>query len=96
MIWHMVGFKLKEGVTEQEKQAMLAGLRALPAQIEGIQHLACGEDFSGRSKGYQIGLVVTFASRSALEEYGPHPAHQAFVVQFKRFWDDVIALDFEF
>jgi hypothetical protein len=95
MIWHTVWFKLKESVSDEQKQAMLDGLNALPAQIEEISTLACGEDFCGRSKGYQIGLVVSCASRADLEAYGPHPAHQAFVQQFKPLWDDVSALDFE-
>ena len=95
MVEHMVLFKLKENVSDEEKQAMLSGLRALPGAIHSIQHLGSGEDFSGRSKGYHIGLIVQFATRQDLEEYGPHPAHQAFVAQFKPLWDDVLALDFE-
>jgi len=95
MVEHLVLFKLRDGVTEQDKQAMREGLQALSGQISGIEHLACGEDFSGRSKGYHIGLVVRFTSRAALEDYGPHPAHQAFLARFKPLWDDVLAFDFE-
>ncbi len=95
MIEHLVWFKLKESVTEEQKQQMLDALRALRGQIEGIEHLACGVDFSGRSKGYEIGLAVRFSSRAALEEYGPHPAHKAFGEGFSPLWDDVMALDFE-
>lgn len=95
MVEHLVWFKLKDGISEADKAAMLQGLRALRAQIEGITHLACGEDFGGRSNGFQIGLVVRFTSRAALESYGPHPAHKAFGETFRPLWDDVMALDFE-
>jgi hypothetical protein len=95
MVEHTVWFKLKDAVTDEQKQEMMAGLRALRGQIEGIEHLACGEDFSGRSKGYQIGLVVRLVSRAALEVYGPHPVHQAFLQKFRPLWDDVVALDLE-
>ncbi|MBV9468924.1 MAG: Dabb family protein [Abitibacteriaceae bacterium] len=95
MVEHLVWFKLKEGVTEEQQQAMLNALRALKEQIDGIEHIACGEDFSGRSNGYQIGLVVQFTSRQALDQYQPHPIHQAFVSEFKPLWDSVQALDFE-
>jgi hypothetical protein len=95
MVEHLVWFKLKDNVPEDEIAAMLDGLRALKGQIDGIEHLACGVDFSGRSAGYQIGLVVRFTSRAALEAYGPHPVHQAFVERFRGLWDDVRALDFE-
>jgi hypothetical protein len=95
MIEHLVWFKLKDGVTDEQKNAMLQTLRALKNQIDGIEHLACGEDFSGRSKGFQIGLIVRFSSREALELYGPHPAHKAFGDNFRELWDEVMALDFE-
>jgi hypothetical protein len=95
MVEHLVWFKLKDEVTDEQKTAMLNGLRGLQGQIEGIEHLACGEDFSGRSNGYQIGLVVRFSSRQALDEYQPHPIHKAFVEEFRPLWDDVKALDFE-
>ena len=95
MVEHLVWFKLKEGVSNEQKQAMMQALRGLPSKIEGIEHLACGEDFSGRSQGYEIGLVVRFVSRKALEVYGPHPDHAAFSQGFSDLWDDVKALDFE-
>jgi hypothetical protein len=95
MVEHLVFFKLKEGVSEEDKAALMDGLRALPEQIDEIQHLACGLDFSGRSKGYEIGLVVRFENRQGLEIYQPHPAHLAFVEGFRHLWTDVMALDFE-
>ena len=95
MIEHLVWFKLKPEVTSEQTRDLLEGLRALPAQIPGILHLACGEDFSGRSQGYQVGLVVRFESREALANYGPHPAHETFIATFRPLWESVMALDFE-
>lgn len=95
MVEHLVWFKLKDGVTDEQKQAMMQGLRDLKNQIDGIEHLACGQDYSGRSNGYGIGLVVRFTSREALEKYQPHPAHKAFGDEFRPLWEDVKALDFE-
>jgi hypothetical protein len=95
MIWHTVWFKLKDGVTDEQKQEMLDALDALPSQIEEISSLACGEDFCGRSQGFHIGLVVSFATRADLEAYAPHPFHQNFIARFKPLWEDVAALDFE-
>ncbi len=95
MIWHTVWFQVKPEVSEEDRAAMIQSLRDLRGEIDGITHLGCGEDFCGRSGGYQIGLVVGFASRAALDEYGPHPKHQAFIESFKPLWDDVKALDFE-
>ena len=92
---HLVWFRLKDGVSQDETDAMMNALRALPQTIQGIEHLAVGEDFSERSRGFQLGLVVRFVSREALETYGPHPAHVAFGDDFKHLWTDVMALDFE-
>jgi len=95
MVWHMVWFKLKDETTEEQKQSLMAGLRALPAEVKSIDQLAVGEDFSGRSQGFHVGLVVSFSSRAGLEEYGPHPFHQQFVETNKQYWSEVIAFDFE-
>ena len=95
MIWHTVWFKLKEDVSDEQKQEMIDALDELPSQIEEISSLACGEDFCGRSKGFQIGLVVSFTDRADLEAYSPHPFHQNFLARFKPLWEDVMALDFE-
>lgn len=95
MVEHLVWFKLNEGVQAEEKQAMLETLRAFVGVIEGIQHLACGEDFSGRAHGFEIGLVVRCASREALKAYDLDPTHRQFIAQFKHLWAEVRALDFE-
>lgn len=95
MVEHLVFFQLRPQVSDEEKQALMGALRALPAQIDSIRDLQCGLDFSGRSKGHEIGLRVRFDDKAGLEIYGPHPAHHAFIADFKHLWVDVTALDFE-
>jgi len=95
MVEHLVWFKLKEGITQDEKATLMQSLRDLKDQVPDILHLAVGEDFSGRSRGFQIGLVVRFPNREALGIYAPHPNHLAFIEKCKPLWVDVQALDFE-
>lgn len=95
MVWHTVWFKLKPGVMEPDKIAMQHSLLAMRGNIPGVAEIACGTDFSGRSQGFDVGLVVSLESRQALDEYGPHPVHQAFVEGFRHLWTEVMALDFE-
>jgi len=95
MIEHTVWFKMAEGTGSQERAQLMAGLRALKSQISEIEHLACGEDFGGRSRGFEVGLVVRFQDRAGLEVYGPHPQHKAFIEGHKHLWSEVQALDFE-
>lgn len=95
MVEHTVWFKMADGTGAKERAQLMEGLRALKEQISEIEYLACGEDFSGRSRGYEVGLVVRFKDRAGLEIYGPHPLHKVFIDGHKHLWSEVQALDFE-
>jgi hypothetical protein len=96
MVEHVVLFKLKPGTTAEQKQAAIQALRGLKEQIDGIVDLTCGENFSERSQGYEIGLFVRFRDRAALEAYLPHPAHRGAVEQFiLPIRGDVIVVDYD-
>ena len=95
MVEHLVWFKMAEGTGQPEREQLCSGLRALKEQIPEIQYLACGDDFSGRSRGFEVGLVVRFRDRQGLEIYQPHPHHKAFIEAHKHLWSEVQALDFE-
>lgn len=95
MIHHLVWFKLKEDISDEEKVELKANLLEMKPQISQIIEMACGEDFSGRSRGFEFGLAVQFASREDGQIYDKHPAHQQFIAKSKHLWRDVMALDFE-
>lgn len=95
MVHHLVWFKLKNDITSDEKAQLRAGLEGMISQIPQIIELKCGEDFSGRSRGFEWGLYVRFASREDGQIYDKHPEHQAFIARCKHLWTDVQALDFE-
>lgn len=96
MIEHVVLFKLKPGTSTGERQTAIQALKALRGQIEGIVDLTCGENFSERSQGYHIGLVVRFRDRASLDAYLPHPAHRGAVEQhIQPIREDVIVVDYE-
>ena len=96
MVEHVVLFKLNPETSTDERQAAIRALKALRGQIEGIVDLTCGENFSERSQGFEIGLVVRFRDRAALDAYLPHPAHRGAVEQFIHpVRTDVIVVDYE-
>ena len=95
MIHHMVWFQLREGVTPEDKEFLRVQMTGLISQIPQIVELSCGEDFSGRSRGFGWGLYVRFASKEDGQTYDKHPEHQAFIARCKHLWSDVQALDFE-
>jgi len=97
MVEHVVLFKTTPEATPEQKQQMIAGLKSLKDQIPGIVDLSVGTDFSlARSQGFDIGLVVRFVDRAALDVYLPHPAHRGCVDQFVApIKQDVIVVDYE-
>jgi len=96
MIEHVVLFRWKPGTPPDQIARAIQGLRGLRDKVPGILDLTCGENFSPRSQGFQCGLVVRFESREALEQYGPHPAHQDVVVNLLNpIREETIAVDYE-
>ena len=97
LIEHIVLFKWKEDATPEAIAKAVTELRALKGQIPGVLDLTCGTNYTDRAKGFTHGLVVRFNSRAALEEYGPHPAHQHVVQNYiNPIREDILALDYEF
>jgi hypothetical protein len=96
MIEHVVLFKTTGTATEEQKQRAVTELRGLKEKIPGIVDLSVGRNFSNRSQGFEIGLVVRFRDREALEAYLPHPAHRGCVDAYiNPIREDVIVVDYE-
>jgi len=76
MVIHTFAFRWKAVVTEQQKQRAIAEIRQLQGQIPGLLETWVGTNFSRRSQGYELGGVMKFLDRAALEAYSPHPVHQ--------------------
>lgn len=96
MVEHVVLIKAKPEATEEQKTRLIAELGALKDKVPGITGLSVGRNFSERSQGFEIGLVVRFVDRASLDAYGPHPAHQEVVQQFLApVKQDVIVVDYE-
>ena len=96
MIEHVVLFKVTPGATEEQQQRVVEELKTLKGKIPGIIDLSVGRNFSSRSQGFEIGLVVRFRDREALEAYLPHPAHRACVDTYiNPIRADVIVVDYE-
>ena len=95
MIYHQVWFKLTTEGSHADREQIENGLNALPALIPEIIEMHTGPDFSGRSRGFELGLLVTFQTREDGQTYDQHADHQAFIAANKHLWSEVMALDFE-
>ncbi|MGC2299492.1 MAG: Dabb family protein [Acidobacteriaceae bacterium] len=76
MVIHTFAFRWKPGVTQEQRQRVIAAIRSLQGRIPGLEETWVGVNFSPRSQGYELGGVMKFADRVALEAYSGHPAHQ--------------------
>jgi hypothetical protein len=79
MYIHMFAFRWKPGVTEEQKERVIAQIRALQGKIPGLLETSVGANISPRGQGYELGGVMKFADKTSLESYGPHPVHQKLV-----------------
>jgi hypothetical protein len=76
MVIHTFSFRWKPGVTEEQRHRVVAAIRDLQGRIPGLEETWVGTNFSPRSQGYELGGVMKFATRAALEAYNQHPVHQ--------------------
>lgn len=76
MLRHVVFFNWKEETTEAEKQAVEAGLGALPARIPQIRRYEIGRDLGLADGNFDFALVADFDSIEDYEVYQAHPEHQ--------------------
>ena len=95
MIYHTVWFKLTNPGNTADREQIERGLRGMIPEIPEIVEMHTGGDFSGRSRGFELGLVVTFQTREDGQIYDKHPKHQEFIASHKHLWSEVMALDFE-
>lgn len=97
MVEHLVAFKFKAPLDELKERELLDALYAMKGEIPGILELTAGTNETEETdniRGYTLGLRVTFDSREALRQYGPHPAHQRFVALLDGWLDDVVVIDY--
>ena len=94
MVVHTFAFRWKTGVREDQKVRALAEIRGLQGQIPGLLETWVGVNVSSRSQGYELGGVMKFSDRSALDTYGAHPIHQK-LLHWLMPLIDALEVDFE-
>jgi len=94
MLTHIVCWKYKPEITEEQRDAHRAKLRALVGVIPEIVSFDCGKDTLNLPRSYDTGLTSVFADHAALEAYTVHPAHQAVAALGKEISEHVVSVDF--
>jgi hypothetical protein len=93
MYIHMFAFRLKPGVTEEQKDRMIGEIRALQKVIPGLVETHVGRNDSPRGQGFTVGGVMKFPDKPTMEAYNAHPVHLA-LLEWLRPLVDAIEVDF--
>jgi mRNA-degrading endonuclease RelE of RelBE toxin-antitoxin system len=80
MYIHMFAFRFKAGVTDTQKDHVVAEIRKLEGEIPQVLESWVGMNDSPRAQGYEMGGVMKFADKAACEAYGAHPVHQKLLI----------------
>ena len=79
VIQHCVLLTFVPEATDEQRQAVLDGLRALPSTIEQIVSYHVGPDLGLADGNASLGIVAQFASEQDWRTYQEHPDHQAVI-----------------
>lgn len=98
MVKHIVIFRLKDGLTFQEKEKIMGdfkqGIEALPAVIPNIRAIGVGLNINA-DEACDICLDSTFDSLADVRSYSAHPAHVAVAGALKPYVASRSCVDFE-
>ena len=94
MLRHVVFFKFKDGVGEEEIADLETSLAELPPVIPEILSYEFGQDTVHSERSYDLALVSTFRDLEALRRYQKHPDHQVVLRKVNDICESVLAVDF--
>lgn len=77
MYRHVALFRFAADSTPEQHEAILEGLRSLPAQIPELVDYRVGPDVGTAEGNFDFAVVADFAEPEHFELYVHHPAHEA-------------------
>jgi hypothetical protein len=94
MLTHIVCWKYRSDVSEDDRAAHIERLRALPRVIPNIISFSAGRDILKLDRSFDTGLVAIYPDRAALDHYTDHPEHLKVVAFGKEISERVVSVDF--
>ena len=95
MLTHIVVWKYKSEVTNEQRASHIRALRALAAVIPEVESLTVGFDILHLARSYDTGLIARFRDCAALEAYDAHPQHKQVAAMGRDISQHVASVDFE-
>lgn len=81
MIRHVVFFSFDAAADDQQRNAVLKGLMALPDHFPDMKDFALGPNVSKRDSAFAYGMTMRFDTIAQLEAYLDSERHERFVAQ---------------
>ncbi|KAJ5728905.1 uncharacterized protein N7483_003413 [Penicillium malachiteum] len=98
-VYHVVLFRLKEGVTQGQLNSWTEAAKGMVGQIPGLVSLEANKPLPisvPRAQGFDMGIVAVLEKAEDVAAYAVHPAH----LQVHKFREelcvDTLAYDLEF
>ena len=95
MLTHIVIWKYRADVSEEERRRHVEMLRALVGVVPGIESFGVGRDVLRLPRSYDTGLTSTFRDRAALDAYNAHPEHVRVADYGRSISEHIASVDFE-
>jgi hypothetical protein len=94
---HIVLWKFKDGITEEQIGKFFDDLLDLSETVPGIDDYVSGSNCCAvpLSQGLTHGFIMTFTDAAARDAYMVHPEHEKFKDAAMALVDNVIIFDFE-
>jgi len=97
-VHHVVLFDLKDGVTPERVEELIAVGEALLSQIPGVLEVSINkkarEDRDVHIKDYDVALYVKWENNETGNVYAPHMLHQTFLKLYKPLFAGLKVIDF--
>ena len=94
MLVHIVCWKYRNEIPDDEREAHRARLRDLKNVIPEVIDIEVGADVLHLTRSYDTGLVATFRNLEGLVAYTVHPVHEEVANLGKQLAEHVVSVDF--
>src|SRR5688500_788316 len=94
MLTHIVCWKYKPEITEEQREEHRAKMKKLPDMIPNISSFSVGADILHLERSFDTGLVAVYPDLDALDFYTDHAEHQKVAALGKEIAERVVSVDF--
>lgn len=81
MFRHVVVFRFSEDMTDEQKEALRAGLGRMPEVIPEIRSYRFGDDAGLKDDNFEFAVTADFDDADSFLAYRDHPDHQKLIAE---------------